>query len=178
MRHRDAHRKFSRSPSHRRSMFRNMSTSLLEHGRVETTLHKAKDLRGVVERLITLAGEDTLSRRRRAYSYLFSKPVVHKLFAEIGPRYKDRPGGYTRVVRTRRRAGDAAEMAVIELVTEDFQPRPKRKKKDITPDPVEESKAAAPSESEAPAEEETPIDEEAEASYEDQAGASKNSSEE
>ena len=116
MRHKKKLRKLNRTPSHRRALFRNMATALLERERCETTLPKAKELRGVVERLITLAGEDTLHRRRQAYGYLCSKAVVHKLFAEIGPRFKERPGGYTRVVRTRRRAGDCAEMAVIELV--------------------------------------------------------------
>lgn len=116
MRHQKSLRKFGRTPAHRRAMFRNLATSLLEHERCETTVEKAKDLRRVVEKLITLAGEDTLHRRRRAYSYLQRKDVVHKLFAEIGPRYRERPGGYTRVVRTRYRAGDSAEMAIIELV--------------------------------------------------------------
>ena len=107
-------------------MFRNLATSLFEHGKIETTVAKAKDLRRVVEKLITVAGEDTLHRRRQAYGYITSKPVVHKLFAEIGPQFKTRPGGYTRVVRTRRRAGDAAEMAVIELVQEEYKPAKKK----------------------------------------------------
>lgn len=106
-------------------MFRNMATALLEHERIETTVGKAKDLRGVTERLITIGREDTLHNRRKAYSYLMSKKVVHKLFTEIGPRYKDRPGGYTRVLKTRVRAGDAAAMAIIELVEEEV----KKKKK-------------------------------------------------
>ena len=88
-------------------MFRNMATSLIAHERCETTVQRAKDLRRVAEKLITLAGEDTLQRRRKAYSYLKKKEVVHKLFAEIGPRYALRPGGYTRVVRTGFRSGDA-----------------------------------------------------------------------
>lgn len=91
MRHQKSLRKFGRTPAHRRAMFRNLATSLLEHERCETTVEKAKDLRRVVEKLITLAGEDTLHRRRRAYSYLQRKDVVHKLFAEIGPRYRERP---------------------------------------------------------------------------------------
>ena len=126
MRHQKALRKFSRTPAHRRALFRNLATSLLLHEKIETTLAKAKDLRRVAEKLITLGGEDTLHRRRQAYSYLQSKSVVHKLFAEIGPRYKARPGGYTRVVRTGNRAGDAAAMAVIELVQEELKPKEKR----------------------------------------------------
>lgn len=129
MKHSVNFRKFSRTPSHRRSMFRNLATSLLEHGRLETTVPKAKDLRRVAEKLITLAGEDTLHRRRRAYQVLKSKAVVHKLFAEIGPQFKLRPGGYTRVLRTRRRPGDAAEMAIIELVREEYSPKPQREPK-------------------------------------------------
>jgi len=128
MRHQKAFRKFSRSSSHRRALFRNMATSLLQHGKIETTVAKAKDLRRVSEKLITLAGEDTLHRRRQALSYLLSKEVVHNLFSEIGPRFKQRPGGYTRITRTRVRAGDAAEMAVIELVEEDYTPKSATKK--------------------------------------------------
>lgn len=118
MRHQKSFRKFSRSSAHRQAMFRNLATSLLREERLETTVAKAKDLRRVAEKLITMAGKDTLPARRRAYSYLYSKEVVHKLFTDIGPRYKDRPGGYTRVVRTRRRDSDAAELAIIELVEE------------------------------------------------------------
>jgi large subunit ribosomal protein L17 len=97
-------------------MFRNMATSLLREERIETTVEKAKELRGVVEPLITLAGDDTLHARRQAYSYLLDKKVVQKLFKELGPRFKARPGGYTRIVRTRNRAGDAAELAMMELL--------------------------------------------------------------
>lgn len=121
MRHGIQLRKFGRKPSHRRSMFRNLATSLLEHGRIETTVPKAKDLRRVTEKLITLAGEDTLHRRREAHKYLNTKSAVHKLFSEIGPHFKERPGGYTRVLKTRRRAGDNAELAIIELVKEEYK---------------------------------------------------------
>lgn len=119
MRHSKTFRKFSRTPAHRQAMFRNMATELLRHESFETTIWKAKDLRGVVERLITLAKEDNLHRRRQAYGYLQDKTVVHKLFTELGPRFNSRPGGYTRVLRTKRRAGDAAEMAVIQLVSQE-----------------------------------------------------------
>ena len=116
MRHGLALRKFNRTSAHRRAMFRNLTTSLLQHGALETTVEKAKDLRRVAEKLIALAADDTLAHRRQAYSYLKSKAVVHALFAEIAPRFKNRAGGYTRIVRTRRRAGDAAQMGRIQLV--------------------------------------------------------------
>ena len=116
MRHLKSFRKFSRTPAHRRALFRSLATALLRDERCETTVEKAKDLRSVVEKLITGARTDTLHSRRQAYSYLLSKEVVHKLFAEIAPRYAERAGGYTRVLRTSHRHGDAAEMAIIELV--------------------------------------------------------------
>jgi len=127
MRHQHAFRKFQKSPAHRRAMFRNMATSLLREERCETTVEKAKELRGIVEPLITLAGEDTLEARRQAYSYLLDKAVVQKLFKELGPRFKARPGGYTRVIRTRLRHGDAAALACIELVSEEFKPKAQTK---------------------------------------------------
>lgn len=116
MRHGKTLRKLSRNASHRRALLRNLATSFIKHERFETTIQKAKELRPVVEKLITLGKNDTLDARRQAYSYLTSKAVVHKLFAEVGPRCKERNGGYTRIVRTRVRHGDAAELAVIELV--------------------------------------------------------------
>ena len=120
MRHQKNYRKFSRTPAHRRAMFRNLATALLQHGEIKTTVEKAKDLRGVVEKLITLAGEATLQNRRLAAAYLMDKKVVQKLFDEIGPQYKSRPGGYTRVIKLDKpRAGDAAEMAIISLVREE-----------------------------------------------------------
>ena len=157
MRHKKAHRKFGRTSSHRRAMFRNMVTSFLNYERIETTVAKAKDLRPIAEKLITVAGVDNLHNRRKAYSYLQSKKVVHKLFAEIGPKFKERPGGYCRIIRTRTRAGDAAEMAVIELV-EDYKPKAKKKKakpaKEAAPkkkaEPKKEAKAEKVEEEKAP----------------------------
>ena len=116
MRHGCKLRKFSRNWAHRRALLRNMATSFFQYGSFETTVEKAKELRPVVEKLITNAKTDDLVRRRKAYSYLMDKAIVHKLFADIGPKYAARNGGYTRVVRTRVRHGDAAEMAVIQLV--------------------------------------------------------------
>jgi large subunit ribosomal protein L17 len=97
-------------------MFRNMAGSLIEHEVIKTTLPKAKELRRVVEPLITLAKEDTVANRRLAFSRTRSKDAVGKLFAELGPRYQARPGGYTRILKCGYRAGDAAPMAYIELV--------------------------------------------------------------
>jgi len=116
MRHGVGYRKFQKSAAHTRAMFRNMATSLILHEQIETTLEKAKELRPIVEKLITRAKKDTLPSRRLAYSYLKDKSVVHKLFTEVGPRFAARNGGYTRVVRSGNRAGDAAKMAVIALV--------------------------------------------------------------
>lgn len=116
MRHGKALRQLSRNTSHRRALLRNMATSFFQAESIETTLPKAKEIRPVVERLITLGKSDTLANRRQAYSYLLSKAVVAKLFIDIGPRCSTRNGGYTRIIRTRVRPGDAAEMAIIELV--------------------------------------------------------------
>lgn len=116
MRHGVDHRKLSRSTSHRRALLRNMVTSFLEREHFITTFEKAKELQRVAEKMVTLGRVDSLSARRKAYSYLNSKDVTHKLFAEIGPRFRNRPGGYTRVLRAGIRHGDAAQMAVIEFV--------------------------------------------------------------
>lgn len=116
MRHRKSHRKFSRTSSHRKAMFKNMAVALFTHEIIKTTLPKAKDLRGVAERLITLSKEDTVARRRFAFAKLRDDVIVRKLFNELGPRYQGRPGGYTRVLKCGFRQGDAAPMAIIELV--------------------------------------------------------------
>jgi len=118
VRHSKSFRKFSRSSSHRRALFRNMVTSLLREERIETTVEKAKDLRPIVEKFITLGRVESLHARRQAYGYIQDKAVVHKLFTEIGPRYRTRPGGYTRIVKGGVRHGDTADMAMIELVGE------------------------------------------------------------
>jgi large subunit ribosomal protein L17 len=116
MRHGNGHRQLSRNASHRRALLRNLATSFIKFERFETTVQKAKELRPVVERLITSAKAGTLADRRRAGSYLLDKKVVHKLFEDIGPRFVSRNGGYTRIVRTGIRHGDTAEMAILELV--------------------------------------------------------------
>ena len=129
MRHLKLRRKFSRTPAHRQALLRNLATSLLRDEQCVTTVEKAKALRPVVERLITLGRVDTLHARRQAYGYLTSKAVVHKLFADIAPRYAARPGGYTRIFRTTSRHGDAAPLAVIQLVKDEETAQPTAGKK-------------------------------------------------
>ena len=115
MRHRKSGRKFGRNSSHRKAMFRNMAASMLKHETIRTTLPKAKELRRVVEPLITLAREDSVANRRLAFDRLRDKEVVGKLFSDLGPRFKDRPGGYLRILKTGPRPGDAAPMAIVML---------------------------------------------------------------
>ena len=116
MRHRNGPRKLNRTSAHRQAMLRNMCNSLIKHEAIRTTLPKAKELRRVVEPLITLAKEPTLANRRLAFDRTRDRAVVTKLFAEIGPRYKARPGGYTRILKMGFRVGDNAPMAFVELV--------------------------------------------------------------
>jgi len=122
MRHRHGLRKLNRTTSHRLAMFRNMSNSLLKHEIIKTTLPKAKELRKVIEPLITLGKEPTLANKRLAFNRLRDRETVVKLFNEIGPRYKNRNGGYTRILKFGFRVGDNAPMALIELVD---RPEPK-----------------------------------------------------
>ena len=116
MRHRQSGRKLNRNSSHRKAMFRNMAASLLDHEVIKTTLPKAKELRRVAEPLITIAKSDSVANRRLAFNRLRDRDVVTKLFNELGPRYKERPGGYLRILKCGYRAGDKAPMAYVELV--------------------------------------------------------------
>lgn len=116
MRHRKAGRLLNRKSAHRTALFRNLAIALIEHEAIRTTLPKAKEMRRVVEPLITLAKNDTVANRRLAFARTRSKDTVAKLFDEIGPRYKTRPGGYVRVLKAGFRAGDSAPMAYVELV--------------------------------------------------------------
>lgn len=116
MRHRKSGRQLNRNSSHRQAMFKNMTASLVEHEIIKTTLPKAKELRRVAEPLITLAKQDSVANRRLAFDRLRNKETVGKLFNELGPRYSERPGGYTRILKCGLRAGDNAQMAYIELV--------------------------------------------------------------
>ncbi|MEP6887997.1 MAG: 50S ribosomal protein L17 [Nitrospirales bacterium] len=116
MRHREKGRQLGRNTKHRWALYRSLVTSLLEHERIETTEAKAKEIRGFTDRMITLGKEGDLPARRRALSFLRSKAVVSKLFSDVAGRFRERNGGYTRIIKTRRRIGDAAEMVAIELV--------------------------------------------------------------
>lgn len=116
MRHGNSGKGLSRTSSHRKAMFQNMMVSLIRYEMIKTTLPKAKELRRFMEPMITLAKEDTLHRRRLAYSRLRDKEIVQKLFAEIGPFFKQRPGGYLRILKCNFRKGDNAPMAIVELV--------------------------------------------------------------
>ena len=119
MRHKKTGRRLGRDSSHRKAMFRNMAASLIEFESISTTLSKAKELRRKLEPLITLAKEDGVSRRRMAFNKLRNKTAVGKLFNDIGPRFKERPGGYLRILKKGRRPGDSAPMALIQLT--DFE---------------------------------------------------------
>jgi large subunit ribosomal protein L17 len=116
MRHRNSGRQLSRNSSHRSAMLKNMAVSLLQHEIIKTTVPKAKELRRVAEPLITMAKSDSVHRRRIAFSRLRDRDIVTKLFNELGPRYRDRPGGYLRILKSGYRPGDNAPMAYVELV--------------------------------------------------------------
>ena len=116
MRHRYSGRKLNKTGTHKRAMFRNMTASLVEHELIKTTLPKAKELRRFAEPFITLAKEDSVANRRLAFDRLRNKAAVGKLFSDLGPRFQDRPGGYVRILKCGKRAGDNAPMAYVELV--------------------------------------------------------------
>jgi large subunit ribosomal protein L17 len=121
MRHHRAGRKLGRDAAHRKALYANLTASLIEHGRIKTTVAKAKEVRPVAEdMMITLGRRGDVAARRHALKFLRSQDVVHKLFSDVGPRFADRPGGYSRIVKLGPRQGDAAEMAYLELV--DFVP--------------------------------------------------------
>ena len=130
MRHKHSGRRLGRTGSHRAAMFRNMVTSLFEHERIVTTKEKAKELRPIAEKMITLAKRGDLHARRQALSYIRSKDVVHKLFSDIKDQFADRSGVYTRILQTGVRRGDAASMAIIELVGYEEPIEPVREQQD------------------------------------------------
>ena len=121
MRHQRAGRKLGRDAAHRKALYANLTASLIEHGRIKTTVAKAKEVRPVAEEMITLGRRGDVPARRQALKFLRSQDVVHMLFSDVGPRFADRPGGYSRIVKLGPRQGDAAEMAYLELV--DYVPR-------------------------------------------------------
>jgi large subunit ribosomal protein L17 len=116
MKHRRAGRKLGRDSAHRKALYANLASALIEHGRIKTTEAKAKEVRPIVEEMITLGKRGDVAAHRQAVAFLRSKSVAHVLFAEVAPRFADRPGGYTRVVKIGPRQGDAAPMAYLELV--------------------------------------------------------------
>jgi large subunit ribosomal protein L17 len=129
MRHRVGHRKLQKTTSHRLAMLDNMVTSLLEHEAIQTTLPRAKEARRLAERIITLGKRGGLSNVRLAERQIRSRPILHKVFGELKDRYADRPGGYTRIIRLGFRTGDAAQMALLELVDRPAAPEPKVEEK-------------------------------------------------
>ena len=138
MRHLVKGKRLRRNTAHRRALLRNLVTSFLEKERMRTTLAKAKATRPLAEKMITLAKKNTLHARRQALRFIYKKIVVKKLFDEIGPRFSERPGGYTRIVKIGPRAGDGADMAILELVGTEY--KKKGKKKDLK-EKMKEAKA-------------------------------------
>jgi large subunit ribosomal protein L17 len=123
VRHARSGKKLGRDSAHRKALYSNLAGALIEHGRIKTTVTKAKAVKPLAEQMITLGRRGDLHARRQATAFLRSRDVVHHLFAEIAPRFKDRPGGYTRIIRLGPRPGDAAEMVYLELVEEEFTPK-------------------------------------------------------
>ena len=142
MRHRNSGRQLSRNSSHRHALLRNMATSLLRHETIRTTVPKAKELRRVVEPLITLAKVDSLAKRRLAFSRLRDVGVVEKLFEDLGPRFKARAGGYTRILRMEPRPGDSADMALMQLTDAAVEPAEKTEETKAAKAPKKSKKAA------------------------------------
>jgi len=141
MRHRWSGRKLGRTASHRRALMRTMVTEFLENEKIVTTVPKAKELRSVAEKMITLGKRDSLHSRRQALSYLRKKPVVFKLIDTLAPRFADRDGGYTRILRLGNRKGDSAEMAILELVSSEEEAKKPEPKKKVKPKAKEASPA-------------------------------------
>jgi large subunit ribosomal protein L17 len=133
VRHARTGKKLGRDSAHRRALYANLAGALIEHGRIRTTVTKAKAVKPLAEQMITLGRRGDLHARRQATSFLRSRDVVHKLFAEVAPLFKDRPGGYTRIVKLGPRAGDSAEMAYLELVDEEYVAKEREAR---TPEPV------------------------------------------
>ncbi|MCJ7564994.1 MAG: 50S ribosomal protein L17 [Candidatus Aminicenantes bacterium] len=128
MRHLVKGRKLGRTTAHRRALLRNLVTSFFEKERIQTTLAKAKEARPFAEKMITLAKKNTLPTRRRALAFLTKESAVTRLFNDIGPRFSERPGGYTRIVKTGLRLGDGAQMALLELIGSEYKKKEKKKK--------------------------------------------------
>ena len=147
MRHHRAGRKLGRDSAHRKALYANLAGALIEHGRIKTTVTKAKAVKPIAEQMITLGRRGDLHARRQATAFLRSRDIVHKLFAEVGPRFKDRPGGYSRIIRIGPRPGDAAEMVYLELVDEEYVATQREER---TPAPAAEAAVPAEAAEEAP----------------------------
>ena len=166
MRHARSGKKLGRDSAHRKALYSNLAGALIEHGRIKTTVTKAKAVKPIAEQMITLGRSGDLHARRQATAFLRSRDVVHKLFAEVAPRFKDRPGGYSRIIKIGPRPGDAAEMVYLELVDEEYVAS-EREKRTPVPEavvtPVEEAdEPAEAAEPEAAAEPDAPAEPEAE----------------
>jgi large subunit ribosomal protein L17 len=146
VRHQRAGKKLGRDSAHRKALYANLAGALIENGRIKTTVTKAKAVKPIAERMITLGRRGDLHARRQATAFLRSRDVVHRLFADVAPRFKDRPGGYARIVRLGPRAGDAAEMAYLELVDEEYVAELREERATAVPaepEPVVEEEEAA-----------------------------------
>jgi large subunit ribosomal protein L17 len=144
VRHRRAGKKLGRDPAHRKALYANLAGALIEHGRIKTTVAKAKAVKPVAEEMISLGRRGDLAARRQALAFLRSNDVVHTLFAEVAPRFTDRPGGYLRIVKLGPRYGDSAEMAYLEFVDHvPPAPAPPRRRREREEEPVEEMEAPA-----------------------------------
>ncbi len=139
MRHARTGKKLGRDSAHRKALYSNLAGALIEHGRIKTTVTKAKAVKPLAEQMITLGRRGDLHARRQATAFLRSRDVVHRLFTDVAPLFKDRPGGYTRIVRIGPRPGDAAEMVYLELVDEEYVATQREER---TPEPVEEEQPA------------------------------------
>jgi large subunit ribosomal protein L17 len=157
VRHARAGKKLGRDSAHRKALYSNLAGALIEHGRIKTTVTKAKAVKPIAEQMITLGRRGDLHARRQATAFLRSRDVVHKLFADVAPLFKDRPGGYTRIVKIGPRQGDAAEMAYLELVDEEYVATQREER---TPEPVAVAEPADEVEDESAAEVEAEAGEE------------------
>jgi len=163
VRHARSGKKLGRDSAHRKALYSNLAGALIEHGRIKTTVTKAKAVKPIAEQMITLGRRGDLHARRQATAFLRSRDVVHKLFAEVAPRFKDRPGGYSRIIRIGPRPGDAAEMVYLELVDEEYVATQREER---TPAPVVVEEVVEPDEAaivEEPAAEAAPSEDETEA---------------
>jgi large subunit ribosomal protein L17 len=144
MRHQRAGKKLGRDSAHRKALYSNLAGALIEHGRIKTTVTKAKAVKPFAEQMITLGRRGDLHARRQATAFLRSRDVVHHLFAEVAPRFKDRPGGYTRIVKLGPRQGDSAEMAYLELVDDEYVAQLREERQTAVPDLPGEADEEAP----------------------------------